>query len=195
VSEEKSSVAVLTEPQIEYEEPVLYGLMAEFEEHDQLLAAARRAYAEGYRRMDGYSPFPIEGLAEALGHEYSAIPLFTLAGGIIGGLGGYFMEWIAMAHLYPLNVGGRPYNSWPNFIPITFELTVLIASVSAFLGVFILNRLPQPHHPVFNVPEFERASIDRFFLCIEAEDPKFALEETRKFLEGVKAQKVTEVME
>jgi hypothetical protein len=193
VIEEKSSVAVAPELPIEYEEPELFGLMAEFEEHDQLLEATRRAYAEGYRRMDAYSPFPVEGLAEALGHEQSAIPLFTLIGGMLGGLGGYFMEWYAMARLYPLNVGGRPYNSWPNFIPITFELTVLIASVSAFLGVFILNRLPQPHHPVFNVPEFERASIDRFFLCIEVDDPKFNVEETRKFLEGLKAHKVTEV--
>jgi Protein of unknown function (DUF3341) len=190
--EEKSSVLAAPEPPVEYEEKALYGLMAEFEEHEQLLEAARKAYAAGYRRMDGYSPFPIEGLAEALGHEYTSIPLFTLFGGIIGGLGGYFMEWIAMARLYPINVGGRPHNSWPNFIPITFELTVLIASVSAFLGVFILNRLPEPHHPVFNVPEFERASSDRFFLCIEADDPKFALEETRKFLQGLKACKVTE---
>ena len=193
--EEKSSVTTLPEPEIEYEEKTLYGLMAEFEEHEELLKATRRAYAEGYRRMDAYSPFPVEGLAEALGHENSAIPLFTLAGGIIGGLGAYFMEWIAMAKLYPLNVGGRPHNSWPNFIPVTFELTVLIASVAAFLGVFILNRLPQPHHPVFNVPEFERASIDRFFLCIEAEDPKFSVTETRKFLEGMKACKVSEVLE
>jgi Protein of unknown function (DUF3341) len=195
VNEEKSSAAVVPEPETEYEARTLYGLMAEFEEHEQLLAAARCAFAEGYRRMDGYSPFPIEGLAEALGHEYSAIPLFTLAGGVIGGLGGYFMEWIAMAHLYPLNVGGRPYNSWPNFIPITFELTVLVASVSAFLGVFILNHLPQPNHPVFSVPEFDRASIDRFFLCIEADDPKFCLDETRTFLERLKACKVMEVLE
>jgi hypothetical protein len=145
--------------------------------------------------MDAYSPFPVEGLAEALGHEHSAIPLFTLIGGMVGGLGGYFMEWYAMARLYPLNVGGRPHNSWPNFIPIVFELTVLIASVSAFLGVFILNKLPQPHHPVFNVPEFERASIDRFFLCIEADDPKFNVEQTRKFLGDLKAHKVMEVIE
>lgn len=191
--QEKASVTTLPEPQIEYEEPAMFGLMAEFEEHEQLLAAARRAYGEGYRRMDAYSPFPIDGLAEALGHENSPIPLFTLAGGIIGGLGAYFMEWIAMAKLYPINVGGRPLNSWPNFIPVMFELTVLIASVSAFLGVFILNRLPEPHHPVFNVPEFERASCDRFFLCIEADDSKFDLNETRNFLETLKALKVTEV--
>jgi len=193
VTREKTSVTALPEPEIEYEEPALFGLMAEFEEHEQLLAAARRAYAEGYRRMDAYSPFPIDGLAEALGHENSPIPLFTLAGGIVGGLGTYFMEWLAMAKLYPINVGGRPLNSWPNFIPVTFELTILIASISAFLGVFLLNRLPEPHHPVFNVPEFERASNDRFFLCIEADDPKFELSQTRKFLESLAAAKVVEV--
>jgi hypothetical protein len=191
--QEKSSVVTVPELPVEYEEKALYGLMAEFEEHDELLAAARRAYAEGYRRMDAYSPFPIEGLAEALGHEYTAIPLITLAGGITGGLGAYFMEWYSMARLYPLNVGGRPHNSWPNFIPVTFELTILIASVSAFLAVFVLNRLPQPHHPVFNAPGFERASIDRFFLCLEADDPKFSLLETRRFLETLKPHTVTEV--
>jgi hypothetical protein len=183
------------EPEVEFEEQALFGLMAEFEEHEQLLEAARRAYADGYRSMDAYSPFPIEGLAEALGHEHTMVPLFTLAGGVLGGLGGYFMEWYSMARLYPLNVGGRPLNSWPNFIPVTFELTVLMASVSAFLSVFLLNRLPQPHHPVFNVPEFERASSDRFFLCIEADDPKFSVEGTRKFLESLKPCKVTEVAE
>ena len=192
---EKSTLTILPEPEIEYEDRTLYGLMAEFEEHEQLLTATRRAFADGYRRMDAYSPFPVEGLAEALGVEYTAIPLFTLAGGIIGGLGAYFMEWYAMSQLYPINIGGRPLNSWPNFIPVTFELTVLIASVSAFAGVFILNRLPQPNHPVFNVPEFERASTDRFFLCIEADDPKFDRERTREFLDGLKACKVTEVME
>jgi hypothetical protein len=195
VIQEKTNVTTLPEPEIEYEEPTLFGLMAEFEEHEELLEAARRAYGEGYRRMDAYSPFPVEGLSEALGLEQSSIPLFTLAGGIIGGLGAYFMEWISMAKLYPINVGGRPMNSWPNFIPVTFELTVLIASVSAFVGVFVLCRLPQPHHPVFNVSEFERASNDRFFLCIDADDPKFDLGETRKFLESLKSCKVTEVLE
>lgn len=193
--EERANPEIIAEPAFEFEEPRLYGFMAEFEEHEQLLEAARRAYAEGYRRMDGFSPFPIDGLAEALGHEYSEIPFFTLFGGIIGGLGGYFMEWYAMAHLYPLNVGGRPLNSWPNFIPITFELTILIASFAAFVSVFLLSKLPQPHHPVFNVPEFERASIDRFFLCIEATDPKFEPAATRKFLENLKPCKVSEVEE
>lgn len=176
------------QPQVPREAPVekrLYGLMAEFTEHDQLLAAARRAYAAGYRRMDAFSPFPVEELAEAIGHECSPVPLITLAGGMIGGLGGYFMEWYSMARLYPLNVGGRPHNSWPNFIPITFELTILVAAASAFVGMLVLNRLPQLHHPVFNVPEFRRASIDRFFLCIEVEDPKFERDATARFLQGL----------
>ena len=111
----------------------------------------------------------------------------------MGGLGGYFMEWYSMARLYPLNVGGRPFNSWPHFIPVVFELTILVASLSAFLAVFVLNRLPQPNHPVFNVPEFERASIDRFFLCIEARDPKFDPERTRRFLESLKPIKISKV--
>lgn len=191
----KTINAPVREPEVEYEEKTLFGLMAEFEEHDQLLEAARRAYAEGYRSMDAYSPFPVEELAEALGHEYTPIPLITLIGGIVGGLGGYFMEWFAMARLYPLNVGGRPHNSWPNFIPVTFELTVLIASLSAFIAVLVLNKLPRPNHPVFNVPEFERASIDRFFLCIEADDPKFDLDATREFLQSLKPHKVVEVEE
>jgi hypothetical protein len=192
---EKTMPAAALEPEIEYEEKSLFGLMAEFEEHEQLLAATRRAYAEGYRRMDAYAPFPVDGLAEALGHDYTAVPLITLVGGMIGGLGGYFMEWYSMARLYPINVGGRPHHSWPNFIPVTFELTVLIASLSAFLAVFVLNKLPQPNHPVFNVPEFERASIDRFFLCIEVADPKFHRDGTRKFLESLKPHKVMEVPE
>lgn len=171
----------------------LYGLMAEFEEHEQLLRAARLAHTAGFRRMDAYSPFPIEGLAEALGHEWTPVPLITLMGGITGGLGAYFMEWYAMAKLYPLNVGGRPYNSWPNFIPITFELTVLIAALSAFAAVLALNKLPQPHHPVFNVPEFRRASIDRFFLCIEVEDPLFDVEQTARFLASLKPSGIREV--
>jgi hypothetical protein len=165
-----------------YLEKMLHGIMAEFEEHEQLLEAAKRAYAAGYRKMDAYSPFPIEGLAEALGHEFTPVPLITLAGGMIGGLGAYFMQWYSMGILYPINVGGRPLNTWPSFIPITFELTILIAAFTALVGMLVLNRLPQPHHPVFNVPAFKRASIDRFFLCIETEDPGFDYQKTRQFL-------------
>jgi len=187
------TLPVAAEPIVEFKEKRLYGLMAEFEEHSDLLKATQQAYAKGYRRMDAYSPFPIDGLAEALGREHTAIPFITLIGGMMGGLGGYFMQWYSMARLYPINVGSRPLNSWPNFIPVTFELTVLIASVSAFLAVFVLNRLPELNHPVFNVPEFERASIDRFFLCIESRDPKFDPRQTRTFLEDLKPSKVMEV--
>jgi hypothetical protein len=167
--------------------------MAEFEEHEELLEAARRAYAAGYRRMDAFSPFPVEELAEALGHDFTPVPLITLLGGIAGGLGGYFMEWYSMGRLYPLNVGGRPLNSWPNFIPVVFELTVLIASLSGFTAMLVLNRLPRLNHPVFNVPEFRRASIDRFFLCIEAEDPIFDPRQTFRFLEGLEPLNISEV--
>jgi hypothetical protein len=175
------------------EEKALYGLMAEFAEHDRLVDAAREAYTGGYRKMDAYTPFPVDGLAEALGYKRSPVPVFTFLGGAAGGLGGYFMEWYSMARLYPLNVGGRPLNSWPNFIPVVFEMTVLIASLTTLVSMLILNRLPEPHHPVFNLPGFERASIDRFFLCIETEDPQFELRGTRRFLENLKPIQVTEV--
>ena len=173
----------------------LYGLMAEFEEHEQVLEAARRAYAEGYRARDAFSPFPIEGLAEALGHHSTAVPFLTLLGGMAGGLGGYFMQWYSMGRLYPLNVGARPLNSWPNFIPITFELTILIASFSALVAMLALNRLPELHHPVFNLPQFRRASIDRFFLCIESDDEKFDRESTWRFLENLEPCSLSEVFD
>jgi hypothetical protein len=167
--------------------------MAEFEEEHLLVKAARRAHAEGYRRMDAYTPFPVEGLTEALGHRRTAIPLLALLGGLAGGGGGYFLQWFALAVDYPLNVGGRPFHSWPAFIPITFELTILGAALAAMIGMLVLNRLPQPHHPVFNVPEFVRASRDRFFLCIEADDPRFDLLPTRRFLEMQNPRTIREV--
>ncbi len=171
----------------------IYGLMAEFEDHEELVAAARGAYQRGYRRMDAYSPFPVEGLSEALAQKRSRVPLIVLLGGLCGGLGGYFMEWYSMAVDYPLNVGGRPFHSWPAFIPITFELTVLGAAISAIVGMLALNRLPRPHHPVFNLPEFARASTDRFFLCIESSDPQFDPVATRQFLESLEPASVKEV--
>ncbi len=173
--------------------PEIYGVMAEFDDHERIIEAARIAYEQGYRRMDAYTPFPVEGLAKALGHKKNAVPFFVLLGGVTGGLGGYFMEWFAMAVDYPLNIGGRPFNSWPSFIPITFELTVLGASLAAIFSMLALNRLPQPYHPVFNDPHFKRASLDRFFLCIEARDPKFDRVATREFLEGLHPSTVTEV--
>jgi ActD protein len=169
-----------------------YGLMAEFSTHQELVHAAEKAYEHGFRRMDGYAPFPVEGLAEALGKK-TRLPLLVLIGGIVGGLGAYFMEWDANVVSYPINIGGRPLNSWPAFVPITFELTVLGAALAAFFFSLGLSGLPRPHHPVFNVPEFERASQDRFFLCIEAIDPTFHPHHTRAFLQGLKPLAIVDV--
>ena len=169
-----------------------YGLMAEFHTPSRLVHVAEKAYEAGFRDMDGYAPFPVEGLAEALGKR-NRIPLYVLVGGIIGGLLAYFMMWDANVISYPINIGGRPLNSWPSFVPITFELTVLGASLTAFFGSLALNGLPRPYHPVFNVPEFERASQDRFFLCIEATDPLFDLQETRAFLKNFEPLMIKEV--
>jgi hypothetical protein len=171
-----------------------YGLLAEFSTHEQLMRAAEQAYAAGFRSMDGYAPFAVEGLAEALGKK-NRLPLLVLIGGIIGGVGGYFMEWYANAISYPINVGGRPIHSWPAFIPITFELTILCAGLTAFVGSLALNGLPRFYHPLFHVPEFDRASQDRFFLCIKSRDRKFRSKETRAFLEGLEPLSITEVPE
>ena len=171
----------------------IYGLMAEFDTPEALVAAARSAFAAGFRKMDGYSPFPVDGLAEALGFHRTRVPLIVLIGGILGCLGGFFLQYWVSVIDYPINVGGRPLNSWPAFIPVTFELTILIAALSAFLGVLALNGLPMPYHPVFNVDRFELASRNRFFLCIESADPKFDADATRRFLESVGSQGVYEV--
>jgi hypothetical protein len=171
----------------------LYGLLAEFATPDDLLQATRQARQEGYRRLEAYTPFPVEGLAEALDFHRTHIPLVVLLGGVVGGLGSYFLQyWINVVH-YPLNVGGRPLHSWPAFIPVTFELTILGAALAAVLGMLALNGLPMPYHPLFNVPRFERASSDGFFLCIEAHDARFDSAETRRFLEGLSASEVSEV--
>ncbi len=165
----------------------LYGLLAEFEEPDSLVEAAQKAYATGYRKMNGYTPFPIHGLSQALGQQPSRIPLATLIGGIVGGSAGYFMLYYASVISYPINVGGRPLHSWPAFIPITFEMTVLGAAFAAFFGMLALNGLPHPYHPLFNVPAFSLASRNRFFLCIQSGDSRFDVDQTRQFLEGLGA--------
>jgi len=173
----------------------VYGVLAEFDDPNALVAATTRAYREGYRRMDAYSPFPIEELHEALGGHHTRLPLVVLIGGILGGVGGYALQYWTQAIAYPINVGGRPYHSWPAFIPVTFECTILAAALSAVLGMIALNGLPMPYHPVFNVPRFALASRNRFFLCIEAVDPKFDVERTRRFLETLEPREVTTVAE
>ncbi|MFO0841470.1 MAG: DUF3341 domain-containing protein [Gemmataceae bacterium] len=170
-----------------------YGLVAEFESAQALVAAAAQARDAGYKRTDAYSPFPVEGLMEALGHRAHVLPLLVLIGGIVGGLGGYFLQYYTSVHYYPLNVGGRPLHSWPMFIPVTFECTILGAALTAVFGMLGLNGLPEPYHPLFHVERFALASRDRFFLAIRATDPKFHLEETRKFLQGLGPREVTEV--
>jgi hypothetical protein len=170
-----------------------YGLLAEFESAQALVRAAAEARDAGYKRMDAYSPFPVEGLMEALGHRTRALPLIVLLGGIVGGVTGYFLQYWTSTVTYPLNVGGRPFHSWPAFIPVTFECTVLGASLAAVFGMLGLNGLPQPYHPLFHVERFAHATRDGFFLAIRAIDPKFDLAQTRQFLQGVGAREVTEV--
>ncbi|HEY8668701.1 MAG TPA: DUF3341 domain-containing protein [Tepidisphaeraceae bacterium] len=171
----------------------IYGLMAEFGSPQDLLVATRKTRDEGYLRIDAFSPFPVEGLTEALRDRHTHVPLIVLIGGIAGGLGGFFMQWYANVVSYPWNIGGRPPNSWPAWIPITFEMTILFAGFAAVLGMLGLNGLPQPYHPVFNVPNFQLASRDRFFLLVMAIDPKFDLVGTRTFLEQFKPLSIAEV--
>jgi hypothetical protein len=182
----------------------VYGLMAEFDDPTALVAATRRAHDEGFRCMDAYSPFPIEELHLATGMRNTRLPLVVLVGGVAGCVGGYGLQYWISAVSYPLNVGGKalsyPLNiggkalvSWPAFIPVTFECTILGAALAAVLGMLALNRLPMPYHPVFNVPRFALASRNRFFLCIESNDPKFDVEQTRRFLETLEPREVTTV--
>lgn len=171
----------------------LYGLVAEFEQVEDLEAAADAAREAGYRTMDAYTPYPVEGLDERLGMAPTRLGWIVLAAGIAGALGGFFMQWYANVVFYPLNIGGKPLNSWPNFIVITFEVTVLFSAFTA--GLFMLGRngLPRPYHSIFNTPNFEAATRDRFFLCIEADDEKFDVASTRAFLEGHGPLAVSEV--
>ena len=171
----------------------LYGLRAEFDNPTDLVAAARRTYEEGYRKINGYSPFPIEELSEAIGFTHTKLPLIVLICGIVGCVGGYLMQYYLAAIEYPLNVGGRPFHSWPAFIPITFETTVLCAALATVFGMLALNGLPQPYHPVFNVPRFALATKDRFFLAIEAKDPKFNYDTTKLFMLSLGPREVFDV--
>jgi hypothetical protein len=171
----------------------LYGLIAEFDSPQALMNGVHEAYDHGFRRMDAFSPFPIEGLAEAMGFTRNRLPLLVLIGGIFGLVGGYGLAYWTSVIAYPINVAGRPFHSWPAFLPVTFETTVLFAALTAVLGMLALNGLPQPYHPVFNAPRFALASKDRFFLLIESSDLLFDVDKTRSFLEGLDARIVSEV--
>jgi len=171
----------------------IYGTMAEFASAQDLVVAARRTHEAGYRKIDAYSPFPVEELADAIGFHKNNVALVTLIGAIIGGLSGYLMQyWIAVIS-YPVNVGGRPYHSWPAFIIVTFEMTILFGAIFAVFGMLALNGLPMPYHPVFNVPRFVLASKDRFFLIVFASDPKYDVVDTRQFLQGLEPRSISEV--
>lgn len=171
----------------------MYGLVAEFHDADALLAAAQETYAAGYRRIEACTPFPVHGLADAIGFRSTRLPRLVLAGGLVGALAGFGLQYWVSVVAYPLNIGGRPLNSWPSFLPVTFELTVLLAALAAVLGMLALNGLPQPWHPLFGVEGFQRATQDRFFLVIEASDPLFHRETTRQFLEARQPTGVHEV--
>ena len=182
------------EPETQNPKPeAVYGLLAEFDNPDALVTATRRAREAGYRRMDAYTPFPIEELNEALELGRTGVPSLVLIGGLLGAALGYSLQYYISVIDYPLNIGGRPLHSWPAFIPVTFETTVLMAGLFAVLGMLALNGLPMPYHPIFNAPTFSLASHDRFFLCIEAVDPKFNNDETRRFLDQLSPRLVTQV--
>ena len=171
----------------------IWGLLAEFRSPADLAVATRRAREAGYRRMDAYAPIGVEAVSDELGFHSTRVPLVCLLGGILGGLGGFFLQyWINVLN-FPLNIAGKPLNSWPAFIVVTFECTILGASLAAFLGMLALNGLPQPYHPVFNVPRFAFASKDRFFLVIESADPRFDIHDTFRFLESLGPTEVSEV--
>lgn len=174
-------------------DPRIYGLMAEFEDVNDAIVAARRTYAAGYRKIDAYAPFPVEELTEAIGFHGNGVALVCLVGGLLGGTAAYVLQWWINTISYPINIGGRPFHSWPSFIIVTFEMTILFAGLSAVFGMLSLNGLPMPYHPVFNVPQFEAASRDRFFLVIFSSDKNYDATRTREFLEGLNPVSVAEV--
>jgi hypothetical protein len=173
--------------------PPIYGLMAEFPSADALVAAAHQVHEAGFQKVDAYTPYPIEAVSEALDLPRSKVPLIVLLGGLLGGFGGWMLQYWSQVIRYPMNIGGRPTLSWPAFIVPTFECTILLACISAVVGMLALNGLPEPYHPLFNAPRFKRASDDRYFLAIEARDKKFDRAATMAFLQGLNPSEVTEV--
>ena len=173
--------------------PATYGLMAEFDNPSDAVAAARRVHEAGYTKTDAFSPYPVEELSEAIGVHKTHMSLIVLIGGILGGTLGYLMQFYLATLYYPINVGGKPLHSWPAFIPITFECTVLGAGLFAVFGMLAMNGLPEPYHPVFNAPNFALASRDRFFVLVQSTDPKFDRERTAEFLRTLNAREVTDV--
>lgn len=171
----------------------LHGLLAEFDDAHALVEAVERTRAAGYRHIDAYTPIPVHGLVEALGDVPTKLPWLTFTGGLLGAITGWVLQYYVSVVDYPMNIGGRPVYSWPAYIPVIFELTVLGAALFSVLGMLALNGLPMPYHPVFNVPEFRLASRNRFFLCIESRDPAFELQTTREFLVGLKSLGVHDV--
>jgi len=171
----------------------MYGIMAEFDSAQALVDAAKRTHQAGYNKIDAYSPFPIEALAEAIGFHSNRVPLVVLIGGLIGGLSGYALQYWVSVISYPINVGGKPYHSWPAFIVVTFEMTILFGGIFAVFGMLALNGLPMPYHPVFNVPRFAFATKDRFFLIVFSTDPKYSPSGTRSFLESLRPRSISEV--
>jgi ActD protein len=174
-------------------DPKVFGLMAEFDNVNDAVIAARRTYAAGYRKLDAYSPFPVEELSEAIGFHKNGVALVCLVGGLLGCTAAYVLQWWINTISYPINIGGRPLHSWPSFVIVTFEMTILFSGLSAVFGMLALNGLPMPYHPVFNVPRFELASKDRFFLVIFSSDRNYDPIGTREFLEGLNAISIAEV--
>lgn len=170
-----------------------WGLLAEFASADELVAAAQRVREAGYRHAEAYSPFPIEGLAAALGFDRHAVPFWTFVGGLAGGAGGFFLQWYSAVVDFPLNIGGRPTDSWPMFVPVTFEMAVLFGAFAAVIAMLAGNGLPKLRHPLFAVPEFDLATRNRFFLCLPSRDPAFTLDGARRLLESLKPMRCVEV--
>ena len=174
-------------------DPRIYGLLAEFDSVDTVISAAQRVREAGYRKIDAYSPFPLEELSEAIGFEKNGVALVCLVGGLLGCTGAYLLQWWINTISYPVNIGGRPFHSWPSFIIVTFEMTILFSGLSSVFGMLALNGLPMPYHPVFNVPQFDAASKDKFFIIIFASDKNYDSVRTRAFLEGLDPLSVSEV--